>query len=67
MLPLSSDEKSLFVTAQIDLEFHGVFSPADSSSEVKTEVLARLWDDLTNAGVHALIIVESSPVLAQAR
>ena len=41
-----------------DIEFHGVFpylvSPIDSSGEVKTEVLARLCDDLMNAGVHGL-------------
>jgi len=39
-------------------EFHGVFpylvSPIDSSGEVKAEVLARLCDDLINAGVHGL-------------
>jgi len=39
-------------------EFHGVFpylvSPVDSSGEIKTDVLARLCDDLINAGVHGL-------------
>jgi 4-hydroxy-tetrahydrodipicolinate synthase len=39
-------------------EFHGVFpylvSPIDSSGEVKSEVLARLCDDLIQAGVHGL-------------
>jgi len=38
--------------------FHGVFpylvSPIDSSGEVKTQVLARLCDDLVRAGVHGL-------------
>ena len=41
-----------------DSNFHGVFpylvSPIDSSGEVKAEVLARLCDDLINAGVHGL-------------
>jgi 4-hydroxy-tetrahydrodipicolinate synthase len=39
-------------------EFHGVFpylvSPVDSSGEIKADVLARLCDDLINAGVHGL-------------
>jgi 4-hydroxy-tetrahydrodipicolinate synthase len=39
-------------------DFHGVFpylvSPIDSSGEVKADVLARLCDDLINAGVHGL-------------
>lgn len=39
-------------------DFHGVFpylvSPIDSSGEVKAEILARLCDDLINAGVHGL-------------
>ncbi len=39
-------------------EFHGVFpylvSPIDSSGAVKGEILARLCDDLINAGVHGL-------------
>jgi len=39
-------------------QFHGVFpylvSPIDSSGEVKSEVLARLCDDLIQAGVHGL-------------
>ena len=38
--------------------FHGVFpylvSPIDAGGEVKTEVLARLCDDLIAAGVHGL-------------
>jgi 4-hydroxy-tetrahydrodipicolinate synthase len=38
--------------------FHGVFpylvSPIDSSGEVKAEVLARVCDDLIDAGVHGL-------------
>ena len=38
--------------------FHGVFpylvSPIDGSGRVKTEVLARLCDDLMKAGVHGL-------------
>ena len=38
--------------------FHGVFpylvSPIDASGRVKTEVLARLCDDLIKAGVHGL-------------
>ncbi len=38
--------------------FHGVFpylvSPIDSAGEVKAEVLARLCDDLIQAGVHGL-------------
>ena len=37
-------------------EFHGVFpylvSPVDSSGDIKADVLARLCDDLINAGVH---------------
>ena len=41
-----------------DSEFHGVFpylvSPLDSAGEVKAEVLARLCDDLIQAGVHGL-------------
>jgi dihydrodipicolinate synthase/N-acetylneuraminate lyase len=41
-----------------DIDFHGVFpylvSPIDSSGEVKVDVLARLCDDLINAGVHGL-------------
>jgi 4-hydroxy-tetrahydrodipicolinate synthase len=41
-----------------DENFHGVFpylvSPIDSSGEVKADVLARLCDDLINAGVHGL-------------
>ena len=41
-----------------DSDFHGVFpylvSPIDSSGEVKAEVLARLCDDLIDAGVHGL-------------
>lgn len=36
--------------------FHGVFpylvSPIDAAGEVKAEVLARLCDDLIQAGVH---------------
>ena len=39
-------------------DFHGVFpylvSPIDSSGHVRTAVLGRLCDDLTNAGVHGL-------------
>ena len=39
-------------------DFHGVFpylvSPVDSDGRVKTEVLARLCDDLIGAGVHGL-------------
>lgn len=39
-------------------EFHGVFpylvSPIDDSGEVKTQVLARLCEDLIAAGVHGL-------------
>ncbi len=39
-------------------DFHGVFpylvSPIDSSGAVKADVLARLCDDLINAGVHGL-------------
>ncbi len=38
--------------------FHGVFpylvSPVDEAGEVKTEVLARLCNDLINSGVHGL-------------
>ncbi len=38
--------------------FHGVFpylvSPIDSSGAVKSDVLARLCDDLIDAGVHGL-------------
>ena len=38
--------------------FHGVFpyivSPIDDSGEVKAAVLARLCDDLIEAGVHGL-------------
>ena len=41
-----------------DLDFHGVFpylvSPIDTSGEVKADVLARLCDDLIEAGVHGL-------------
>ncbi len=41
-----------------DSEFHGVFpylvSPIDASGEVKADVLARLCDDLIEAGVHGL-------------
>jgi 4-hydroxy-tetrahydrodipicolinate synthase len=41
-----------------DSDFHGVFpylvSPIDASGEVKADVLARLCDDLINAGVHGL-------------
>lgn len=41
-----------------DREFHGVFpylvSPMDDTGEVKSEVLARLCDDLIDAGVHGL-------------
>jgi 4-hydroxy-tetrahydrodipicolinate synthase len=39
-------------------DFHGVFpylvSPIDSSGRIKTDVLARLCDDLIKAGVHGL-------------
>src|SRR5665213_1583176 len=39
-------------------EFHGVFpylvSPVDADGRVRTEVLARLCDDLVKAGVHGL-------------
>ena len=39
-------------------DFHGVFpylvSPIDASGAVKSDVLARLCDDLINAGVHGL-------------
>lgn len=39
-------------------EFYGVFpylvSPVDTNGEVKADVLARLCDDLINAGVHGL-------------
>jgi 4-hydroxy-tetrahydrodipicolinate synthase len=39
-------------------DFHGVFpylvSPVDSAGRVKTQVLARLADDLVTAGVHGL-------------
>ena len=39
-------------------EFHGVFpylvSPVDESGDVKADVLARLCDDLIDAGVHGL-------------
>jgi 4-hydroxy-tetrahydrodipicolinate synthase len=39
-------------------EFHGVFpylvSPLDAAGKVRTEVLARLCDDLIKAGVHGL-------------
>lgn len=39
--------------------FHGVFpylvSPIDAAGEVKAEVLARLCDDLIQAGVHGLV------------
>lgn len=39
-------------------DFHGVFpylvSPVDSSGAVKADVLARLCDDLINAGVHGV-------------
>jgi 4-hydroxy-tetrahydrodipicolinate synthase len=42
----------------IEADFHGVFpylvSPVDTSGEIKTDVLARLCDDLINAGVHGL-------------
>ncbi|MGZ8436844.1 MAG: dihydrodipicolinate synthase family protein, partial [Candidatus Binatia bacterium] len=38
--------------------FHGVFpylvSPIDSFGAVKSDVLARLCDDLINSGVHGL-------------
>jgi len=41
-----------------DASFHGVFpylvSPIDARGEVKSEVLARLCDDLIAAGVHGL-------------
>jgi 4-hydroxy-tetrahydrodipicolinate synthase len=41
-----------------DLDFHGVFpylvSPIDFSGAVKAEVLARLCEDLIDAGVHGL-------------
>lgn len=41
-----------------DSAFHGVFpylvSPIDASGSVKTEVLARLCDDLIRSGVHGL-------------
>jgi 4-hydroxy-tetrahydrodipicolinate synthase len=40
------------------MDFHGVFpylvSPIDSSGDVKSDVLARLCDDLIDAGVHGL-------------
>ena len=40
------------------LEFHGVFpylvSPVDSEGNIKADVLARLCDDLIQAGVHGL-------------
>jgi 4-hydroxy-tetrahydrodipicolinate synthase len=40
------------------MDFHGVFpylvSPIDSSGDVKSDVLARLCDDLIEAGVHGL-------------
>ncbi|MBR1125716.1 dihydrodipicolinate synthase family protein [Bradyrhizobium lablabi] len=39
-------------------DFHGVFpylvSPIDASGKIRTEVLARLCDDLIGAGVHGL-------------
>src|SRR5437868_1606710 len=39
-------------------DFHGVFpylvSPIDASGQIRTEVLARLCDDLIKAGVHGL-------------
>ena len=39
-------------------EFHGVFpylvSPVDASGHIRTEVLARLCDDLIKSGVHGL-------------
>jgi len=39
-------------------DFHGVFpylvSPIDASGNIRTDVLARLCDDLVNAGVHGL-------------
>jgi 4-hydroxy-tetrahydrodipicolinate synthase len=41
-----------------DTDFHGVFpylvSPVDASGQVKADVLARLCDDLIDAGVHGL-------------
>ena len=41
-----------------DSDFHGVFpylvSPIDASGKVKADVLARLCDDLIEAGVHGL-------------
>jgi dihydrodipicolinate synthase/N-acetylneuraminate lyase len=44
--------------AMSELRFHGVFpyvvSPVHESGEVNSDVLARLCDDLVNAGVHGL-------------
>src|SRR4249920_301983 len=45
-------------------EFYGVFpylvSPVDGSGEVMADVLARLCDDLINAGVHGLTALGST-------
>ena len=39
-------------------DFHGVFpylvSPIDSAGQIRTDVLARLCDDLIKSGVHGL-------------
>src|SRR6185369_16734046 len=46
------------MTTERSSRFHGVFpylvSPIDASGEVKADVLARLCDDLIDAGVHGL-------------
>ena len=45
-------------TAMTEAKFHGVFpylvSPVDETGEVNADVLARLCDDLIEAGVHGL-------------
>ncbi len=55
VLPMSYHARSCH---QIMAGFHGVFpylvSPTDSSGAIRTEVLARLCDDLIKAGVHGL-------------
>ena len=47
-----------------EMAFHGVFpylvSPIDSSGEIKADVLARLCEDLIQAGVHGLTALGST-------
>ena len=60
--PVSRTGKKITVVGSTTImatpDFHGVFpylvSPIDSSGAVKSDVLARLCDDLIKAGVHGL-------------